>query len=418
MSSREHALTGEEVTLWAASGAMHLTGTPAGPPLAPVGRPAARLQTALRSLSDAARERHGPTSGLPGVTLLGERAAMTRLRRNGPDSCGGGFRLLPTRDGHLGLSLPRPDDLAMVPALVETAVDDPWGAAGDWASRVTTTDAVRRCRLLGLAASAVPARNNRQRRLATRQAVEVSIAGARRHVRERPRIVDLTALWAGPLCAHLLGMTGAEVIKVESVARPDGARRGARAFYDLLHHGHSSVAVDFADPRSLDRVRELICSADLVLESSRPRALEQHGLIASEVVAAGVHWLSITARGRGSDTIGFGDDVAADAGLLAWDGDQPLPAGDAIADPLAGVAAAAAAAEALNSADAHLIDVSMHAVAAEAAQGEPEDHVVYRAGDRWVVETALGVHPIAEPVARRTGGRASALGEHTRTLLR
>ena len=40
-----------------------------------------------------------------------------------------------------------------------------------------------------------------------------------------PLVVDLSALWAGPLCAHLLGLAGARVVKVESLGRPDGARR-------------------------------------------------------------------------------------------------------------------------------------------------------------------------------------------------
>ncbi|WRZ90036.1 CoA transferase [Streptomyces sp. NBC_01007] len=51
-------------------------------------------------------------------------------------------------------------------------------------------------------------------------------------------MVDLSALWAGPLCAHLLGLTGARITKVESAARPDGARRGSAEFYRLLHQGH------------------------------------------------------------------------------------------------------------------------------------------------------------------------------------
>ena len=38
------------------------------------------------------------------------------------------------------------------------------------------------------------------------------------------RIVDLTAFWAGPAATHLLAAFGAEVIKVESIQRPDGIR--------------------------------------------------------------------------------------------------------------------------------------------------------------------------------------------------
>src|SRR5438445_440620 len=66
--------------------------------------------------------------------------------------------------------------------------------------------------------------------------------GARRRI-EGARVVDLSAMWAGPLCASVLGMAGADVIKVEDPRRPDGARFGPPEFFDLLHAGHRSVVL-------------------------------------------------------------------------------------------------------------------------------------------------------------------------------
>ena len=341
-----------EAALWRLSGAEALTGRGDGPPLRGPGRPASAVRRAL----DRIAALH-PEADLPGVEVLGERASYGGLVRNGPWSCGGAFRVLPTRDGALGISLARESDLALVPALVEASTDDPWTAVADWARRTSTAEAATRVALLGLAGGAVP------EPVTPRPAV-VSTTLGRRSVTEAPLVVDLTSLWAGPLCARLLGLTGARVVKVESTTRPDGARLGPAGFFDLLHHGHEQLSLDFATQG--DALRELVGAADLVLEASRPRALLRLGLVAEDVAARGTSWLSITARGRGSDTVGFGDDVAACAGHVIVDGDDLLPVGDALADPLAGVTAAATAVEALATTEARLIDLSMLHVAREA----------------------------------------------------
>jgi crotonobetainyl-CoA:carnitine CoA-transferase CaiB-like acyl-CoA transferase len=213
--------------------------------------------------------------------------------------------------------------------------------------------------------------------------------------------------------------------------RPDGARSGAPGFYDLLHAGHASVALDLTSPGGRDALLRLIGQADLVLESSRPRALRQLGIDAEEAVAAGTSWLSITAYGRTgpwAGRVGFGDDVAAAAGLVVRDAeagadagaDAVLPCGDALADPLTGVHAAVAAAAALRGERACLLDVSMREVTALAAPGPAEPHTVRRRSpDGWEVETAGGVFPVLAPRARRAARPAAPLGADTaRTLAR
>ncbi|MFF0490181.1 CoA transferase [Nocardia sp. NPDC004068] len=381
---------------WAASGAMALTGHTDGPPCAAPGFPAARVATGLERIADLTRARTGTTPRLPGVNLLGERAAAMGFTRRGPVSCGGAFRTVRTGDGWLGLSLPRPTDLELIPALVEkAAVTDPWAAVLAWARERSTREAAERVELLGLAGSAVPAPG-----LNSRAGVVISQFGPRTRRRENPVIVDLTALWAGPLCAHLLGLGGARIIKVESTTRPDGARRGSAEFFDLLHRGHDMLTLDFGDDRDIDRLRALIADADLVLESSRARALRQLGVDATACAAAGTSWLSITARGRASDAVGFGDDIAVAAGLFVPDGDDLLPCGDALADPLTGVCAAEAAAAALLADRARLIDIAMLHLSAETAAGPVEEHTVRHDGHRWWVHTPTDRFPVAPPTAR------------------
>lgn len=373
---------------WARSGAMALTGRPGGPPLVAPGRPASVVREGLEKLG----------RDVPG--LLGERAAYAGLRRRAPLSCGGTMRFVATRDGHVALSLARAADVELIPALVEAAVEDPWKALASWAARMSTLEVADRMELLGLPGGAVPSRPAPLRPVDVSTGdVAVSVMGSRT-VTDTPTILDLTSLWAGPLCAHLLGLAGARVIRVDSVSRPDPSRDSNPGFVDLLREGHDSVSLDLRSPGDQARLRALMGSADLVLEASRPRALSRLGIDAEEVARDGTSWLSITARGRASDAVGFGDDVAATAGLVLDDGGALIPVGDAIADPLAGVSAAVAAMEALRSPQVRLIDVSMQHVARATIGPVPPHQLVRRSGGWWV-ECDVGAFPVAEPETRR-----------------
>nr|WP_313313748.1 CoA transferase [Dietzia maris] len=341
-------------TDWAASGGKSLTGFASGPPLDVRGHPASAARAALALITSLTG------ALLPGIELIGERATLLGLTRNAPFSCGGAMGILPCSVGHVALSLARPTDVELLPAAIEGPVGaDPWEAVGAWLGGRPAADAAARLQLLGIPASPVGVLDygaDRPWLLASGGGVRRSRAGTVHTV------VDLTSLWAGPLCARLLRATGLRVIKVESDQRPDGARRGSRAFFERMNAGSEELSLDLTTARGRSSLDEVIREADLVIEASRPRALAHLGISATDVVASGTTWLSITARGRSSDWVGFGDDVAAGAGLLARS-EQPLPAGDALADPLAGVHAALAATAALTSDRAWLLDLSMHDVA-------------------------------------------------------
>lgn len=379
-----------ETELWAASGGMALTGRRDGRPLLGTGSPASAVQAALDRLRDLG------VDDAPGGQVLGERAALGGLTRNAPWSIGGAFRILPAADGWFGISLPRLADVEMVGALVEDEVDDPWAAVGSWLRITPVRAATDRARLLGLAASAVPERADGPRRSGI-----ITTEGGARRGSGRPLVVDFSALWAGPLCAHLLGLAGARVVKVEDPRRPDGARLGVPEFYDLLHGGHESVALDFRTQQPA--IRALVAAADVVIEASRPRALRGVGLAPDPFTASGGVWVSITAAGRTDPLrVGFGDDVAAGAGLVAWDECVPCPMGDALADPLTGVTAAGAALAALRNGRGAVLDVSMHDICADAA-------ATHATGPRDVVAVA--------PTARRPEAPAAPLGRDTAAVL-
>ncbi|MFI5718730.1 CoA transferase [Nocardia sp. NPDC051750] len=335
---------------WAESGIPALTGYPDGPALIPPGSAA----TAARRHTDRIATISDGRVRLDGARLLSERAAFTGSRRGGTISAGRHCRLLPTADGWAAVSCARPDDPALLGALVGRDVgDDPWPAVTDWLGTHSGAELAERAELLGLAAGPVTDAES----VVPGPLTPRPVAGL--------RVVDFSALWAGPLCAHLLGSAGARVIKVETPTRPDGARRGNPDFYRLLHGGHESVVLDPGDNSQRRALAELVESADIVIEASRPRALAGFGLDAAAFVDAGGTWVSITAHGRAADRIGFGDDIAATAGLVARpDGNTPLFVGDAIADPLAGLTAAVLAMSAPADGSGRLWDIDMSSVVA------------------------------------------------------
>jgi crotonobetainyl-CoA:carnitine CoA-transferase CaiB-like acyl-CoA transferase len=241
------------------------------------------------------------------------------------------------------------------------------------------------------------------------------------------RVLDLSSLWAGPLAGSLLAMAGFEVRKVESADRPDGARRGPRAFFDLLNGGKLGCALDLGEARDRGLFETLLEQADVVLESARPRALEQLGYDAEGWVRArpGRIWASITGYGREAprrDWIAFGDDAAAAAGL-AWplpatrspaEGHPPLPCfcADAIADPIAGLHAAVAILGHWRAGRGGLLDLSLVDVSAQAVAlaSEHDGLPVERGADGgWCVVADGRRVAIAAPRARRSRRSAPPL---------
>jgi crotonobetainyl-CoA:carnitine CoA-transferase CaiB-like acyl-CoA transferase len=173
-------------------------------------------------------------------------------------------------------------------------------------------------------------------------------------------VADLSSMWAGPLCGQLLARAGATVVKVESPRRPDGTRAGNRDFFDWMNGEKLSYCLDFDG--QADELRALLNVADIVIEGSRPAALVRRGLGPDHIAPRpGRIWLRISGYDQDATRPAFGDDAAVAGGLV---GAGPVFCGDAIADPLTGLEATSAVAEALARGGGELIQVSMAATAA------------------------------------------------------
>ena len=180
------------------------------------------------------------------------------------------------------------------------------------------------------------------------------------------RIVDLTAFWAGPAATHLLAAFGADVVKVESIQRPDGIRYsgGMRKDRDdwweygwvfhAMNTNKRSVTLDLGSDDGRRLFSELVADADVVIENFSPRVMDPVGLTADALLA--INPRLVVARmpafgldGPWRDRVGFAPTMEQIAGL-AWvtglaDG-PPIPPRGAC-DPLAGVHAAFAVTAAL-----------------------------------------------------------------------
>lgn len=105
------------------------------------------------------------------------------------------------------------------------------------------------------------------------------------HALDGIRVLDLGTFLAGPFCATVLGEFGAEIIKVERPGSGDHLRRfgtdtacGDTLVWLSESRNKRSVTIDFGDPRGIQLLRELIATADVVIENFRPGVLERWGL--------------------------------------------------------------------------------------------------------------------------------------------
>lgn len=273
----------------------------------------------------------------------------------GPISAGGTCRLLLAADNRwFAINLARSHDREAIGAWMGKALAGPiWDAVASHARTVSAHEAVARARLLDIPAAVAAAPPSAYSPVSVHSGGPVTSHSI-------PVVLDLSALWAGPLCGRILSQNGARVIKVEFSDRPDGARSGAPQFWDQLNGAKEHLVIN----RDSAQLQQLLDSANVIITSARPRAVDALSLdLTRRVKDNGLLWVSITGYGYyGNDgnRVAFGDDAAVAGGLAVAAGglDTPIFVGDAVADPLAGLFAAHAVVSRTESRGA-MIDVSM-----------------------------------------------------------
>lgn len=163
------------------------------------------------------------------------------------------------------------------------------------------------------------------------------------------RVLDLSRVLAGPLCAQMLADHGAEVIKVESPAGdetrklgPPFTPTGESAYFAALNRGKRSVRLDLNDADHRDVLLGLIASADLLIENFLPGTMERWGLGYEQIADKNPGLIYCSVTGFGEDgplggLPGYDAILQAMSGLMSLTGNEdsgPLKVGVPVVDIL------------------------------------------------------------------------------------
>jgi benzylsuccinate CoA-transferase BbsF subunit len=197
------------------------------------------------------------------------------------------------------------------------------------------------------------------------------------------RVVDFTWYGVGPITTKYLADHGAEVIKIESMARPDLLRwappwRNATSdinmsqFFAMYNTNKLGISLDLNQPEARHLARQLVATADVVAESFSPRAMAKWGLdyASLQAIKPDLVMYSTCQQGQTGPHRGFvgtGNLLAALSGfyqITGYEGGEPMPIYGAYTDfivpRLAITALIAALAHRQRTGQGQYIDVSQY----------------------------------------------------------
>ncbi len=228
------------------------------------------------------------------------------------------------------------------------------------------------------------------------------------------RVLDLSRMFPGAYCTSLLADLGADVLKVEAPGSGDGLRfltpDPFPAAHVALNRGKRSMTLDLRKPGAGDVLRRLVRTADVLVESHRPGALDRLGVgfDALRQENPALVWCSLTGfgpDGPNADAPGHDLTYLGYSGLLSTltVGGEPVVPGSTVSLALAGVMGAFGIVSALTGrdrtgagsrVDASMVDAATWVIGDLVAQAANSDaqpwgslacRANYRCADgRWV----------------------------------
>jgi len=171
-------------------------------------------------------------------------------------------------------------------------------------------------------------------------------------------IADFSHVMAGPYASYLLGLLGAEVIKIEAPGRGDAMRfYGPDRRYDgmapafiAVNAGKKSITLDLKDPADRAIASRIVARADVVLENFRPGVMARLGLgyEQAQALKPDIVYCSVSGYGQTGplrDWPAIDNIVQATSGMMSLGGDPgdpPMRVGFPVVDTLTGQSAALA----------------------------------------------------------------------------
>ena len=195
------------------------------------------------------------------------------------------------------------------------------------------------------------------------------------------RVLDFSKVVSGPYCTQLLGLLGAEIIKIENRDGGDITRQGMgdpvlkddglAATFIMFNVGKKSLTLDLKKPEANAIIMKLVRLCDVIVENYRSGVMKTLGLGYEKLNEANprIVYCSISGFGQtgpDSQAPAFDGNIQALSGMMAITGDPdgpPMRAGYSVADTSAGLQAALSIAAALYQRDqtnqGQYIDVAM-----------------------------------------------------------
>lgn len=176
------------------------------------------------------------------------------------------------------------------------------------------------------------------------------------------RVLDLSRVFAGPLCGMVLADFGAEVIKVEHPGRGDDTRdwgmrigKTETTYYNSMNRNKRSITVDLQTPEGVKIIHDLLPQCDVVVQNFKTGGAEKLGLGYEQLKAIKPDLIYCSVSGYDSSgpeakRPGYDLVIQGESGLMALNGEAntpPLKFGVAVVDLMTGMYAAQAVLAAL-----------------------------------------------------------------------